>query len=135
MEDLLARERAAEKNVYQLLNPDYSIDSLLQALDVYCQLCQECVLGNIWAADQFESRLWAVHTEAKKYLHLVLGSFRKQGDQKAVATRQGTKDYLRFIKQSQTLGNVLHRVRPKATFPGCNLNYRHRPSANTDSLK
>ncbi len=102
MEDLLARERAAEQNVHYYLNkPDEPIVNLLQALQEYRLACEAVIFADFeGGAVKKEAQLWHAHTEGKKYFHKALASLRKHNEQ-PVATRQLIKLYLQFLKESQ----------------------------------
>ena len=102
MEDLLARERAAELNVFDVLKrPELPIRDVLEAFVHYRQLCQVAILTDFPNAERKELRLWLAHTEGKKYFHRALGNLRKSGSNRPVETRAFMKLYLEFIKQSQ----------------------------------
>ena len=103
MEDLLAKERAAEQNVHYLLkNTHEPILSLLQAFEEYRQLCRACIFADFeHGAAKREGGLWHAHTEGKKYFQRALRDLRKQSAEQPVATRQLIKLYLQFIKESQ----------------------------------
>jgi hypothetical protein len=118
MEDLLARERAAEQSVhYFLQHTDEPIVSLLKAFEDYRNTCEESIFADFEnnAAGK-EALLWQAHTEGKKYFHKALSPLRKQNNQ-PVATRHLMKLYLQFIKESQLFyRQYIHRL--NTTFGG-----------------
>ena len=102
MEEQLARERAAELNVLDLLKQsDRPIREVLDAFVYYRQLCQAAIFADFQNAERKELRLWLAHTEGKKYFHRALSNLRKSSNDRPVETRQLMKLYLEFIKQSQ----------------------------------
>ena len=102
MEELLARERAAEQHVHYYLNSkDEPIVGLLQALDEYRQISRTPIFADFESGGaKREGALWHAHTEGKRYFHRALSGLRKQQDV-PVATRHLIKLYLQFIKDSQ----------------------------------
>lgn len=103
MEDLLARERAAEHHVHDLLKkPEEPIASLLQAYDEYRAACQACIFADFVQSDKRETRLWHAHTEGKKYFHRALSDLRKRAalEELSTALRGLIELYLGFIKSS-----------------------------------
>lgn len=98
MEDTLADQ--AEQNVQRVLNPDHSIEELLQSLDNFRQVTQACIFADFNNAERRGARLWQAHTESRKYIHRVLSGFRKQGN-KPVETRHLSKLFLRYVKDAQ----------------------------------
>ncbi|KAK3725505.1 hypothetical protein LTR37_000475 [Vermiconidia calcicola] len=103
MEDLLARERAAEQNVHYLLqNRDEPVLSLFQAFEEYRQITDACIFADYEAgASKKETALWYAHTEGKKFFHRELSDLRKQASDQPVAIRQLIRIYLQFLKDSQ----------------------------------
>ena len=102
MEDLLARERAAEQHVRTLLkDTSLPIADLIPALDDYRAAWFAIVFVDYASgAERKEAKLWQVHSEAKRYFHKALSEARRNTPQ-PVALRQVTKLYLNFIKDSE----------------------------------
>jgi hypothetical protein len=102
MEDLLARERAAEEHIqYLLKNQDVPIVNVLQAYEEYRQVGEALIFADYEnGAVKKEAKLWHAHTDGKKYFHKALSGLRKQPNEQPVAMRQLTKLYLQFLKDS-----------------------------------
>lgn len=101
MEDLLAREQAAEHNVLTLLKrTDVPVEHVLQAFHIYRQAASEYIFADFECAERCEAHLWQAHNAGKKYFHKELSRFRKQPE-KVVETRHVTKLFLQFVKQGE----------------------------------
>ena len=104
MEDLLARQRAAEQYVRSLLNnDDEPILTLLKAFEDYRQLTKSVILADFEnEAGKKGVELWSRHVDGRKHFHRYLSKFRKAtAKEQPVATRSLIKFYLTFIKDSQ----------------------------------
>ena len=102
MEDLLARERAAEQNVHTRLQlPDEPVGNLLNAFEEYRTACEGAIFADFEnSAAERAAKLWHAHTEGKRYFHTHLSSLKKQYKDQPVAHRQLIKLFLQFLKES-----------------------------------
>lgn len=101
MEDLPAREQAAEKNVHNLLKtPDEPLLNILSALEEYRRLAQQVIFADFeHAADKSSARLWLAHTETRKLLSRALSRARKANERVTLDTM--TAVYKKFVSRSQ----------------------------------
>ena len=118
MEDLLARERAAEQRVqYFLKNRDEPREGLLQAFVEYRLVCEESIFADFeHEAARINAALWLTHTEGKKFFHRDLSGCRQRSNE-PVAERQSIKYYLHFLKESMRFyGEYIYKL--SITFGG-----------------
>ncbi|KAI5368066.1 Putative telomerase activating protein Est1 [Septoria linicola] len=103
MDFLLANERAAEQHVLDLLSKfrEQPFESIYEAFNQFRQYVSGVVPLDFDNAEAHETRLWHVHTLGRKHFHRALSDFRKSDPPQVVATRQVTKSFLTWLKQSE----------------------------------
>lgn len=101
METLLAQERAAEEHVRGLLKSgQLEIVELPATFRAYRPLSLESIFVDFYNVESREQRLWDLHQEGRRALHLALQRFRQE-PKRVVERRELTKLYLRFLKDSE----------------------------------
>jgi hypothetical protein len=103
MEDLLARERAAEQNVQYILQAgEAPIADLPEAFKVYRAACEQVILADLeHGIPHKEEVLWQAHTQGKKLLNNAVTKARMVSNEQPVQLRALIKLYLTFLKDSQ----------------------------------
>lgn len=101
MDDLLAKERAAQEYVKSLQShAELPFQVTLDAFTAYRSVVQDVVLGDIVGAERFERRLWDQHVETRQLLARTLRELRRKQEQKITEIKVATEMYLRFVKHS-----------------------------------
>jgi hypothetical protein len=102
MEDLLARERAAENNVLDLVKAqDAPMQVVLDAFKNYRQLTQAVAFADFSHAEGSELRLWQAHVLGRKYFAKLWKPAQKHRAEFPVEARQIQRYFLSWLKHSE----------------------------------
>jgi hypothetical protein len=102
MEDLLARERAAEHRTLELLKEqDTPIQAVFDAFKIYRQLTEAVAFVDFSHAESSEQRLWQAHVLGRKYFVKLWKPAQKHRAEFPVEARQVQRFYLSWLKHSE----------------------------------
>ncbi|SMQ47899.1 unnamed protein product [Zymoseptoria tritici ST99CH_3D7] len=102
MEDLLARERAAEHDVLKMLKEqDAPMQAVLDAFKSYRQLTETVAFSDFSRAEGSELRLWQAHVLGRKYFAKFWKPAQKQRAEFPVEARQIQRFFLSWLKHSE----------------------------------
>ncbi|KAK1085203.1 hypothetical protein LTR48_004755 [Friedmanniomyces endolithicus] len=101
MEESLAREQTADRNVHDLLkDKSQPLGTILQAFEDYRQICLTNTFADFAHAQEHQARLWQAHSDGKRYFHDALAGLRKQGNGKSVESRSLAKLFKGWIRDT-----------------------------------